>query len=119
MNQPAALGRPPASSRRPSFYPSPDGHSRGTMTRPLILLALLLPAGAAVAEDWPRWRGPRGDGTWQAPPLPERWPAGGPRCLWRQPVGAGYAGLSVADGRLVTLDFRDGTEGVVCRNAAT
>jgi outer membrane protein assembly factor BamB len=79
------------------------------------------------AEDWPRWRGPRGDGTWHAPKLPERWPAGGPTRLWSRPIGGGYAGISVAGDRLYTLDREkaptptpdaDGTERVLCLDAA-
>jgi len=59
---------------------------------------------SATAEDWPRWRGPRGDGTWQAPALPEVWPAGGLKTVWRQAIGGGYAGVTVADGRVLTMD---------------
>lgn len=62
-------------------------------------------SAAAWAEDWPWWRGPRGDGTWQAPPIPERWPERGLRTVWRQTVGGGYAGISVRGTRLFTMDF--------------
>ncbi|HVU90313.1 MAG TPA: PQQ-binding-like beta-propeller repeat protein [Pirellulales bacterium] len=67
-------------------------------------LAALCAAVIASAEDWPRWRGPRGDGTWHAPPLPEVWPADGLKTVWRQPIGGGYAGVSVADGRVLIMD---------------
>ncbi len=60
------------------------------------------------SEDWPRWRGPRGDGTWHGPPLPDKWPAGGLKAIWRQPVGGGYAGVVVADGRAYVTDFHEG-----------
>lgn len=94
------------------------------------LTACLLTAGVVAAGDWPRWRGPHGDGTWDAPQLPAEWPAGGPKTVWRQPVGGGYAGISVADGKVYTLDLRDpvkptkddgpdGTERVLCFDAAT
>ena len=76
-----------------------------------------LPAAAAVTaelaeyntiatpgEEWPRWRGPRGDGTWQAPRLPERWPSEGLRRIWRQPVGGGYGGVAVSSGRVYVMD---------------
>lgn len=84
--------------------------------------------GPSHAEDWPRWRGPRGDGSWNAPRLPEQWPPGGPRRVWRQRLGGGYAGIAVADGRVVTMDRQkaapgtpqaDGTERVVCFDAAS
>ena len=90
-----------------------------------ILLGLLT---ALRAEDWPRWRGVRGDGTWNAPPLPEKWPDGGLKPRWKVAVGGGYAGIAVADGKLYTLDRtkhakdeagNDGTERVFCLDAAT
>ncbi len=95
-----------------------------------IALAALLTAGFVSAGDWPRWRGPRGDGSWDAPRLPDRWPAGGPKTVWRQPVGGGYAGIAVAGGKVYTLDRidpagpaaddgPDGTERVLCFDAAT
>lgn len=65
-----------------------------------ILMSLL----AANAEDWPQWRGPRGDGTWQGPQLPEAWPEGGLPVRWRQTVGGGYAGVIVADNRVYVMD---------------
>ncbi|MBX3412912.1 MAG: PQQ-binding-like beta-propeller repeat protein [Pirellulales bacterium] len=58
----------------------------------------------APAEDWPRWRGPRGDGTWQAPKLPAQWPADGLKRRWRQPIGGGYAGVVASDGLVYTMD---------------
>jgi outer membrane protein assembly factor BamB len=83
----------------------------------------------SAAEDWPSWRGPRGDGSWRAPPLPERWPAAGLKPLWKVPVGAGYTGIAVSAGRLYTLDREkmadapkggpDGHERVLCLDAAT
>ena len=60
----------------------------------------------ARAEEWPRWRGPRGDGTWHAPPLPKQWPEPGLKVLWKRPVGGGYSGLAVANGIVYTLDRR-------------
>src|SRR5262245_15473254 len=111
-----------------------------TATRRTLLwmLAAGLGGGAAAgllrAEDWPRWRGPRGDGSWNGPALPEKWPAEGLKRLWSVPIGGGYAGLSVADGRVYTLDRQpippgqkveadggaaDGYERVVCLDAST
>lgn len=67
----------------------------------LLALAASL---SAEAEDWPRWRGPRGDGTWHSPQLPEVWPEAGLPVRWRQPVGGGYAGVIVADDRVYVMD---------------
>jgi outer membrane protein assembly factor BamB len=95
-------------------------------------VAFLIAAMAALsaspsAADWPRWRGPQGDGTWHAPPLPDQWPVGGPKRVWSVPILGGYAGISVADGRVFTMDREtlarsndsDGNERVLCFDADT
>src|SRR3954465_14362906 len=58
-------------------------------------------AGLAFApvEEWPRWRGPRGDGV-SREALPDAWPAGGPRQVWAADVGIGYASPIAAGGRV-------------------
>src|SRR5262245_58737679 len=89
-----------------------------------VVLGFLLFAQAMVcrAEDWPRWRGVRGDGSWRAPPIAEMFPSAGLKQVWRQPIGGGYAGISVADGRVVTMDRQvkpREVERVLCYDAAT
>jgi outer membrane protein assembly factor BamB len=70
-----------------------------------LALALLLGlAGAAAADDWPQWLGPRRDGVWREAGILDRFPPGGPRIRWRCPVGGGYAGPAVADGRVFVTD---------------
>jgi outer membrane protein assembly factor BamB len=81
---------------------------------------MLLLSSTASGEDWPRWRGPHGNGTWQAPPLPEHWPDEGLPVVWRHNLGGGYAGIAMAGGRVYTLDRRKEpveTEGIVCFSA--
>lgn len=82
-----------------------------------LLLTLACAAGS-IAADWPQWRGPTGDGTFDSPKLPAKWPDGGLKTLWKQPVGGGYAGIAVADGRVFTLDYEKNTERVLCLDAA-
>ncbi len=54
------------------------------------LLVLLLPASAA-AEEWPAWRGPRGDGTSSERNLPVRWSAT-ENVAWKTPIpGIGHS----------------------------
>ncbi len=69
-----------------------------------LSLLLLCMCSATHAEDWPRWRGPRGDGTWQAPDLPPKWPDKGLPVRWKQPLGGGYGGISVVGQRLYVMD---------------
>jgi outer membrane protein assembly factor BamB len=88
----------------------------------VIQLALLGLAQYVFPEDWPRWRGPRGDGSWQGPRLPDKWPETGLRRVWRQAIGGGFAGVAVADGRVFTLDRLtepDEVERVICFAATT
>jgi outer membrane protein assembly factor BamB len=99
------------------------------MIRLLTLLALVLLSSLSCAEDWPRWRGVRGDGTWQGPKLPAQWPQNGPRKKWNKPIGGGYAGIAVVAGRLYTMDRQreappnapeaDGVERILCLDAET
>ena len=70
-------------------------------------LALLLAlAGSCLADDWPHWLGPDGDGTWKEEGILEKFPEGGPKILWRKPVGLGYSGPSVADGKVFLMDYQ-------------
>ena len=92
--------------------------------------------GTAAAEDWPQWLGPKRDGVWRETGLVEKFPAGGPKQLWKVDIGVGYAGPAVADGKLFVTDYAPdagtklpdggfakgrfkGSERVVCRDAAT
>jgi outer membrane protein assembly factor BamB len=73
----------------------------------LCLLAMTISnAGFAqtIDSDWPSWRGPRGDGSWNAPRLAEKWPSDGLQTDWSADIGGGYAGISVANGRAITMD---------------
>ena len=77
------------------------------------LLPTVLAAGLALgaaADDWPQWRGPNRDGKSAETGLLQEWPEGGPPLAWRtKGLGAGYASLSVAGGRIFTTgDLEDG-----------
>jgi len=93
------------------------------MKRLFMLLLLFLASSGqtrcVAVDDWPRWRGPNGDGVWNAPKLPEKWPAGGLKTVWKRPVGGGYAGIAVGEGRVFTLDYEKDVERVLCLDATT
>ena len=69
----------------------------------ILLACLLLPTGVR-ADDWPQWFGPQRDGVWREKGIVEKFPKGGPKELWRTPIGGGYAGPAVADGRVYVTD---------------
>src|SRR3989441_12637030 len=68
-----------------------------------LLLASLVVAGAK-ADDWPQWLGPQRDGVWREAGIIEKFPADGPRVRWRTPIGSGYTGPAVAQGRVFVMD---------------
>ena len=59
----------------------------------------------AVADQWPQWMGPERDNVWREEGIVEKFPAGGPKVLWRAPVAGGYAGAAVAEGKVFVTDF--------------
>lgn len=67
-----------------------DEHlQRLAMTRWLLIL-LLTVTDSAIAENWPCWRGPRGDGTSLETDLPKTWDAAtGENIKWKVPVPYG------------------------------
>lgn len=57
------------------------------------------------AEDWPQWMGKNRDGVWHETGILEKFPAGGPKILWRTPIAGGYSGPAVAGGSVFITDF--------------
>ncbi|NQT50460.1 PQQ-binding-like beta-propeller repeat protein [bacterium] len=72
----------------------------------LALLAFAAAAFAATAP-WPQLHGPRRDNQSTETGLLEQWPDGGPKLAWAfAECGRGFAGISVADGRIyISGDF--------------
>ncbi len=70
----------------------------------LPILGVFLAAASARADDWPQWLGPQRDGVWRETGILDKFPKGGPKERWHMPVGGGYAGPAVADGRVYVAD---------------
>lgn len=86
----------------------------------LALLALIcLFDFTAAALDWYRWRGPDLDGISKETGWQTKWPAEGPKPLWKASVGTGFSSFSVANGRAYTMGNADATDTVFCFDAAT
>lgn len=78
---------------------------RSTLQRSIVNLCLtvvMLAAVAARAENWPGWRGPRGDGTSQEQNIPTQWDGTtGENIAWKVEVpGTGHASPVVWDDRI-------------------
>ena len=81
-------------------------------------------ASPLAAEDWPQFRGAQRRGVWNETGILEKFPAPGLKVRWRTPVGGGYAGPAVADGRVFVPDFvrikgSSGVERVHCLDERT
>src|SRR5206468_373974 len=66
--------------------------------------ASMIPVTCLFADDWPQWLGPNRDAVWRESGIVEKFPTDGPQILWRVAIGGGYAGPSVADGRVFVTD---------------
>ena len=77
-----------------------------SLTLLAVGLALVSAAGAfaeSATDDWPQFRGHHRDGMSPATGLLDAWPEGGPKELWRTPLGEGFSGISVVGGRIYTM----------------
>src|SRR6478735_2577030 len=94
-----------------------------------VLCVLSVPCACSRADDWPHWMGPKRDNVWRETGIIDKFPAGGPKVLWRTPINGGYAGPAVAGGKVFVSDFKtdakldegnfsrkasDGVETVMC-----
>src|SRR5258708_2735698 len=70
----------------------------------------------APSEGWPRWLGPRGDSVWRDTGILEKFPEGGPVIRWRTPIGGGYAGPAVFNGKVYVTDRQVATNAEVPKN---
>lgn len=68
----------------------------------VFLLALSPVTG--IADDWPQWRGTDRDGVWKETGLIDRFASDQIEIRWRQPIGPGYSGPTVAAGRVFVTD---------------
>ena len=81
-------------------------------------MSLTLSATAARAADWPQYRGPNHDGT-TADTVSSKWPASGPKELWRVKVGPGLGSFAVAGDGAYLFVAKDGKDTCVKLDAAT
>lgn len=79
---------------------------------------LSVEAGDSVNAEWSQWRGPNRDGISHENGLLKSWPAGGPKVIWRIPLGDGYSGISISQGRAYTMYAQGDDEFVVCLDAS-
>jgi outer membrane protein assembly factor BamB len=69
-----------------------------------VLLFILILSGTLSAADWPQWLGPGRDAVWREDGILDAFPKEGPKLRWRAPLGGGYSGPAVAQGRVFVMD---------------
>jgi outer membrane protein assembly factor BamB len=97
---------------------------RGSKLKPRMLIYILFillfgtntVCGYADDIEWPRWRGPNGDGisnetNWDSEALVE-----GPKVLWKVDIGAGYSNVAIKDNRLYTMGLEGKKSIIFCLN---
>ena len=70
------------------------------------LTTTLAAATLAHAADWPQYRGPNLDGS-TTEAIATKWPAGGPKALWKTPTPDGFSSFTVSGGQAFTLVMRE------------
>jgi outer membrane protein assembly factor BamB len=86
---------------------------------PIIITLLHFAASAndKTKRDWSRFLGPHGNGISDETGLLRSWPEKGPQEIWRVPIGIGYSGIAISNGRIYTMEGRNDSEYLVCLNA--
>ncbi len=77
-----------------------------------LIAAFLLSTLAAQspADDWPQWRGPQRDGVWRETGLIDKFDSPQIELKWKVPIGSGYCGPIVTDGRVYVMDLQNDPE---------
>lgn len=85
-------------------------HARAVLSALVLAGSGLTAAHAEPGFDWPQFRGPERNGFSPEKGLLRSWPEGGPKVLWRKPVGGGFSSITVAKGVLYTMAADGETE---------
>jgi outer membrane protein assembly factor BamB len=86
---------------------------RRSATDPTAASALV-----SVTTDWPRWRGPNGDGISGESGLLKEWDRDGPSVSWSSAgLGSGYSSVAIYDGKIFTMGKKRGSTNLICVSA--
>ena len=75
--------------------------------------------GAMTDFDWPQYRGPKRDGISAEKGWFGKWPAQGPKVLWKTSVGTGFSSIAISNGRAYTMGNVAEKDIVYCLDAST
>ena len=77
-----------------------------------VNVLVLITTGSVIADDWTQWAGNDRRCNWKESGILEKFPADGLKPAWSIPIGSGYSGPVVWQGRVFVTDYRPkaGTE---------
>ena len=114
---------PPSTSNTAAVQPSETADQTVIAVTPEVASseqpAVHLNQAPSAVPTWPRWLGPDGNGISRESNWTSQWPEDGPKIAWQAQIGIGFSAVSVADGRLFTMGYRDGNDVVFCFDAAS
>jgi len=73
-------------------------------TKLMLIAAIIMITTGSTLADWPQYLGPNRNATSPEKGLLRCWPQDGPKVLWTVPLGPGYGGAAVSDGKVYVLD---------------
>ena len=82
-----------------------------------VFLALAACNTPLFGDDWPQWRGLARNGIWKESGIVDKFAGPQLPLRWRVPIGSGYSGPTVANGRVYVMDRQvdsDKVERILC-----
>src|SRR5262245_18230033 len=96
---------------RPTFLKSRFANSSRLIIPGGAIVLAILAAAAALASDWPQFRGPDRTGISKETGLLKSWPDSGPKLSWKAAnLGVGHSTPSIATGRVYGMGRRGDDE---------
>jgi outer membrane protein assembly factor BamB len=88
--------------------------------RAIAIIFVLLATSSVFAADWPQYLGPTRNAVSSEKGLMKSWPAEGPKVLWTVPLGEGFGGPAISEGKVYIYDRVENKTGILrCINLAT
>jgi outer membrane protein assembly factor BamB len=85
----------------------------------LTVSIVLMASFVGLASDWPQYLGPGRNAVSTETGIKRSWPESGPKVLWTFPLGEGFGGPAVSNGKVYVLDRKDSRQNVLrCINLA-
>lgn len=91
-------------------------------TKIFLFILCFISSSIVFSQDWPDWRGQNRDGIWTESGIIEKFGSNELTKKWTVPIGSGYSGPTVANGKVYVTDLLtkpNQTEGVLCFDEKT